>query len=93
MTEKKILYKIRVTGRVQGVGFRQSCLKEARFRGIHGYVRNLPDGSVYIEAEGYPGSMDGFLQWCSKGPLFGSVKNLNVEPGELLNYESFVIRY
>lgn len=51
--KEKLLYKILITGQVQGVGFRWSALKEARNLGIKGFVKNLSDGSVYIEAEGY----------------------------------------
>jgi acylphosphatase len=50
--EEKILYKIRVSGHVQGVGYRWSAAREARTRDIKGYIKNLSDGSVYIEAEG-----------------------------------------
>jgi len=43
---------ITVKGRVQGVGFRYSAMEAAEELGIKGFVRNMPDGSVYIEAEG-----------------------------------------
>jgi acylphosphatase len=46
--EEKLLYKIQVTGHVQGVGFRWSAASEARTRSIKGFVKNLSDGSVYI---------------------------------------------
>ena len=50
--EERFLYKIHVTGHVQGVGFRWNAVREARNLDIKGFVRNLSDGSVYIEAEG-----------------------------------------
>ncbi len=50
MSKKAII--LRVTGRVQGVGFRYYAQKKALELGVNGYVRNRPDGSVYIEAEG-----------------------------------------
>ena len=51
----------RFFGRVQGVGFRAFCQREASERGILGWVRNEPDGSVLAEAEGPPASLDGLL--------------------------------
>ena len=50
--ENKQLFRIHVKGRVQGIGFRYSAVREARIRGITGFVKNQYDGSVYIEAEG-----------------------------------------
>ena len=50
--DEKLLYKIHIRGYVQGVGFRWSTAREAKIMGITGFVKNLPDGSVYIEAEG-----------------------------------------
>jgi acylphosphatase len=48
----KLLYKILVTGHIQGVGFRWSAASEAGKHGIIGFVKNLSDGSVYIKADG-----------------------------------------
>jgi acylphosphatase len=50
--EGKLLYKIHIRGYVQGVGFRWSAAREAKILGITGLIRNMTDGSVYIEAEG-----------------------------------------
>jgi len=65
---EKIRYTIRVTGRVQGVGFRYSTLREAQNENITGYVKNMPDGSVEIEAEGSKDQLDIFVEWCRRGP-------------------------
>lgn len=70
---------IRVFGRVQGVWFRASAKEEADKLGICGYVRNEPDGSVYIEAEGPDALLDAFIKWCGKGPELAKVKSLEVE--------------
>jgi acylphosphatase len=93
MKQSKILLKIRITGRVQGVGFRHSALREARYLGIKGYVKNDTDGSVYIEAEAESGQMDLFLNWCRQGPGYGHVDNVTWEQGLPINYSSFSIKF
>jgi len=89
--EEKLLYKIHVTGRVQGVGFRWSAANEARNRGIKGFVKNLSDGSVYIEAEGSLTQLNTFIEWCKKGPGFSFVESVNVETYPPVNYADFRI--
>ena len=91
--ETKLLYKIHVRGRVQGVGFRWSAAKEARSRGITGYVKNLPDGSVYIEAEGSREQLDFFTEWCRRGPGFGNVESVNIDTLPPVNYTEFRIEH
>ncbi len=91
--EKKLLYKIHVTGRVQGVGFRWSAVREARIRGITGLVKNLSDGSVYIEAEGSVEQLNAFVEWCRKGPGMGFVESVTADPFPPANYTDFRIDY
>jgi acylphosphatase len=88
-----LLYKIHVTGRVQGVGFRWSAANEARSLGIAGYVKNLSDGSVYIEAEGSREQLNAFVEWCKMGPGFGSVELVDVETFPPGNYTGFRIEH
>jgi acylphosphatase len=57
-----------VRGRVQGVGFRASAAHEARRLGVDGWVRNLPDGSVELEARGTPAAVDALVSWLGQGP-------------------------
>jgi acylphosphatase len=89
--EEKLLYKITVTGRVQGVGFRRSAANEARYRGIKGFVKNLSNGSVYIEAEGSREQLNAYVEWCKKGPGFGSVESVNVDVSPPVNNAGFRI--
>jgi len=89
--ERKLLYKIHVTGWVQGVGFRWSAANEARNRGLSGYVKNLSDGSVYIEVEGYIDQLDYFVNWCRTGP--GDVEEVRVETNPPAGYSDFRIGY
>lgn len=49
-------------GRVQGVGYRYFVLECAHATGVHGYVKNLPDGTVEIVAESSPAALDKFLR-------------------------------
>jgi acylphosphatase len=62
-----------IRGRVQGVGFRYTCLHEARLRGIRGWVRNTPDGDVEVWAEAPKEKLDAFLQWLRCGPSHARV--------------------
>lgn len=89
--EEKLLYKIHVRGYVQGVGFRWSAAREAQKREITGYVKNLSDGSVYIEAEGSLHQLQGFVEWCRKGPGFGFVESVEAESFQAVNYKEFRI--
>lgn len=58
----------KVTGRVQGVMFRDSCRQEAERLGVAGWVRNEPDGSVAFEAEGPTAAVEALVSWCRTGP-------------------------
>ena len=91
--EKKVLYKIIVKGRVQGVGFRWGAAKKARDLGITGFVRNLPDGSVCLEAEGSAKELDAFIGWCREGPGFGFVESVKAELFPPAGYSEFRIEH
>ena len=91
--ENKLLYKIRVTGKVQGVGFRWSAATRARSLGIMGFIKNLPDGDVYIEAEGPGEQLNTFVEWCKQGPGFSFVESLNVDSFPPVNYVDFRIEH
>jgi acylphosphatase len=87
------LYKIQVTGRVQGVGFRHSARSNARFLGLKGFVKNLPNGDVYIEAEGNKDKLDEFVSWCRKGPGFGFVERVSFDIGDVRGFEGFRVEF
>lgn len=85
-------YDIKVTGRVQKVGYRFLSLKTAYELGIRGYVKNLKEkDSIYIEAEGEEDALSSFLVWVRKGPPFAEVKNVEFHEGEVKNYSTFEI--
>jgi acylphosphatase len=73
-------FRARVTGRVQGVGFRWSAVREARRLGLRGWVRNADDGSVELEAEGSARSLEEFLAWLHRGPPGAFVDDVDVSP-------------
>jgi acylphosphatase len=91
--ENKLLYMIHVTGYVQGVGFRWSAAREARSLGLTGYVKNMPDGSVYIEAEGPVEQLNSFVEWCNAGPANGFVESVIVDTSPPVNYTEFLIEH
>lgn len=67
---------IKIFGKVQGVGFRAFVKENALKLNVSGYVRNEPDGSVYVVAKGHPERMDYFLNNCKQGPLWARVDQL-----------------
>jgi acylphosphatase len=92
--EQKVMYQIRVTGRVQGVGFRQACLREARFIGVSGYVKNNSDGSVFIEAKGTEGQIKQLIEWSKHGPSgYCFVEDISVDQAKPALHSSFLIRH
>jgi len=60
--------RVVVTGRVQGVFFRDSTRREARRRGVAGWVSNRPDGSVEAVFEGQPDAVEAVVAWTRQGP-------------------------
>ncbi len=67
-----------VSGRVQGVSFRQYTVDEARRLGARGWVRNLPDGRVEAEAEGPRAVVEALLGACRRGPPSAEVAEVEV---------------
>jgi len=91
LMEDRLLYKITVHGRVQGVGFRRTAVREARLRDLDGIVRNMSDGSVYIEAEGTREALDDFLEWCHEGTPFSRVRSVDCSTFPPSGYDEFNI--
>lgn len=72
--------RLLVTGKVQGVGFRASTLREAtRIAGLRGWVRNLPDGRVEIMVQGDQSKVHELVEWSYSGPPASQVANVEVE--------------
>lgn len=83
--------KLTITGRVQGVGFRYHARSQAFRLGLRGIVKNMTDGSLYIEVEGEPMSINAFIEWCWNGPPHAQVENVAVTPGQIKEYKTFEI--
>ncbi len=66
-----------VVGQVQGVGYRAGCFRQANDLGLSGWVRNRPDGSVELEAEGPPDRLEELRLWCEKGPRGAHVTSVS----------------
>jgi acylphosphatase len=80
-----------VTGKVQGVFFRQSTKEKAIELNITGLVKNLPDESVYILATGTPEQLQALIEWCWQGSRRAQVKNVKVEESSFQSFNRFSI--
>jgi len=78
MTDARAV-RFRVSGRVQGVGFRWYARRAAQELGLAGRVRNLPDGGVEAEARGEPGALDAFRERLREGPPGARVTRITEE--------------
>jgi len=67
-----------VRGRVQGVFFRASTQREARRLGLTGWVKNRPDGSVEVLAEGEEEGLKDLIGWANRGPGAARVERVDV---------------
>jgi acylphosphatase len=82
--------RVVVHGSVQGVFFRDSCRREARSRGVVGWVSNRRDGAVEAVFEGEPDAVGAMVAWCSRGPrgaYVDSVEETSEEPEGLSGFE------
>lgn len=69
-----------ISGKVQGVFYRQSTLEKARQLELSGFARNLPDGRVEVVAEGEKNQLQQLLDWCWQGPERARVDDIELIP-------------
>lgn len=84
MTSARVRRRVLVSGRVQGVGFRDATRSKAEACGVAGWVRNRPDGSVEASFEGDPDAVEALVGFCRAGPRLARVERVDVfeEPVE-----------
>ncbi len=81
-----------ISGRVQGVWFRESCKQEATALGVTGWVRNLSDGRVEAVLEGPEAAVARVVEWCRHGPARARVDRVEVEVGVPVGEQGFRVR-
>ncbi|MGM0620324.1 MAG: acylphosphatase [Bacteroidota bacterium] len=89
-----VQYKIEISGRVQGVGFRYFVQKKADELNIKGWVKNTPQGSVVAMAQGDETDVETFIDYLRMGPSMARVTNLSKnQMPKLENFSRFEVRY
>ncbi len=92
-TETQARLSARITGRVQGVGFRNFTRRRARRLGVTGWVRNEQDGSVRLEAEGSRDALESLAEAVRQGPRAARVDGVSVEWDDATgDFEAFQVR-
>ena len=87
-------FRALVDGRVQGVGFRYSARREALRLKLRGWVRNLPDGSVELWAEGDRDALADYRSWLDEGPPGAWIREVRAEAREPTgSYSTFSIDF
>ena len=81
-----------VSGRVQGVSFRDATRSQAEQLGLSGWVRNTRDGQVEAVFEGDPDTVQQMIEWCKSGPSSADVEDVSVENEQPENLSGFKVR-
>jgi len=82
-----------ISGRVQGVFYRQTTKEKARKYGLNGWVRNLPDGRVEVQVEGRKEDVEKLIQWSRQGSSMSQVEEVKVEISQPDGLKGFEIKY
>jgi acylphosphatase len=89
---ERVRAEVQVEGRVQGVFFRSEAQQRARSRGVAGWVRNAPDGTVEAVFEGEREAVESLVRWCGEGPRSAQVDDVRVRWEDPRGEEGFRIR-
>lgn len=89
---KKIALQAVVSGKVQGVWYRQSTVEQAAALGVHGWVRNLPDGRVEAWLEGDEPAVSALARWLEQGPTKAEVSGVAIQERAPQGYSAFEVR-
>jgi len=87
-----VRYRVLVSGRVQGVFFRDACRRLALEHGVVGWVRNLPDGRVEAVFEGRAKDVERLVEWARHGPRLAVVEDIAVQPEQPEGLIAFQIK-
>lgn len=87
-----IRYRLLISGRVQGVFFRDTCRRVAQRHGVSGWVRNLPDGTVEAVFEGPAEGVGRLVEWSRQGPRTAVVEDVRVQPEPPEGLSGFQVR-
>jgi len=74
----QVARRLVISGRVQGVGFREATVDAARAAGVAGWVRNRTDGTVEVLVQGSSDAVDRLVAWCRRGPPLARVTGVDV---------------
>lgn len=87
-------WEIEVRGKVQGVWFRDFTRQRALEFGIKGWVKNQPDGGVYIVAEGEITDLETFADWVKQGPPLARVSSMGISRSDkITGFTTFEVKY
>lgn len=90
--ETLIAKRLRIHGRVQGVGYRESMRREATRLQLHGWVRNRADGTVEALIYGPAQAVECMSAWAETGPRFAKVEHVDIETADPPDHPDFLIR-
>lgn len=85
-------YNITVKGKVQRVSYRFCTHAQALKCNLTGYVKNLYNGDVFIEAEGKEDDINKLIEWCYVGSPLSNVKEVFAEESDVKNFETFEVK-
>lgn len=84
--------RVVISGRVQGVWFRESCREQATVLGVAGWVRNCTDGTVEGVFEGRPAAVERLVTWCRTGPSRARVDGVATSQESPIGDAGFQVR-
>ena len=91
-TGERVARRVVVSGRVQGVFFRDSCREQAQVAGVDGWVRNTAEGTVEAWFEGSQDAVERLVEWCRSGPRRADVDGVEVHEEDPTGQQGFGIR-
>ena len=92
MNGERVRKRVVVHGDVQGVAFRDNTRRQARSRGVDGWVTNRSDGAVEAVFEGDPDAVQSMVEFCKGGPRAADVKDVDVSDEEPEGLSGFDVR-